>query len=211
MANLLRLIVTLAEDDGARAEFLTDPEAALEEFDDLCSEDVAAALDIARQQVEPALSERLTDALATGPGRGESAREAALRALVTLCEAVTTTGASDDDGEHAVDDRPPGPVRPVHLWAMDGGSAGADDEHPSPAPTLAPVPDPPGGFEFSVLELVSLPDGLPDADIEPGTEATIVAVHRDPELSYEIEVSGDDGGRRFLGVVPTSAVAQRKF
>ncbi len=71
---------------------------------------------------------------------------------------------------------------------------------------LSPVPDPPGGFEFSVLELVSLPDGLSDHGIEPGAQATVVAVHREPELSYEIEISDDDGSRRFLGVVPTTAV-----
>lgn len=62
--------------------------------------------------------------------------------------------------------------------------------------------------EFGVLELVVLVDGLPAEEIDPGAPATIVAVHRDPTLAYEIEVAGPDGGRLFLGVVPPDALAR---
>lgn len=234
MGNLLRLIVELAEDGGARAAFRRDPDAVLAGFDDLCGEDVAAVLDIARVQVEPAVADRLTDTLAASAGRGETPRAAAVRSLLALCDSVEGAAVVDLAGrsrpragedrepvgtDHEVPDHPPGLHRPVHLWAV-GSPPDVDDPDADPgaaAPSaasrnstvpLSPVPDPPGGFEFAVLELVELPHGLPDEGIEPGAQATIVAVHREPELSYEIEISGDDGGRRFLGVVPTSAVGR---
>lgn len=295
MANLLRLIVDLVEDEDVRSAFRTDPDLSLADFDDLCGEDVAAAVDVARVQVEPVLAERLTRTLATSPGRGETPRDVARRSLLSVCDAVEEaevftfpsvvpdyhetsfheagdrphapdhpsaagTGADGDDYPSLVEepswsepswseqswsppypgepdeeepswddpvwddpgqtgrrlpDRPPGLGRKFHLWSVGDAGSAEDTTTPPPrlgsvgrTPSLAPVPDPPGGFEFSVLEMVELPAGLPQHGIEPGALATVVAVHREPELSYEIEVNDDDGARRFLGIVPTSAVGR---
>ncbi len=214
MANLLRLIVDLAEDASARAEFREDPEQALSGLDDLTGEDVDAVLKIAAVQVDPDVAPQLTDlSLPHDPDAGP--REIAVTALLALCDNLELGGVitfPQSAGEmptyedHVVPDHPPGRNRPAHLRAVDG--EGDDHDGAGGTPNLAPVPDPPGGFEFSVLELVALPDGIPDAGVEPGALGTIVAVHRDPSLSYEIEVSGEDGGRQFLGVLPPSAVAR---
>lgn len=224
MSNLLRIIVDLAEDAEARAAYRADPEAVLAGLDDLTGEDVAAALTVAAVQVEPELGARLDDfVIAREPDAspGEQAR----RALEALCDELELAGVISFPTESVrhedtvVPDGPPGRQRPAHLRAVDGDGVVDPDEdddssehaahleHPSNATSLAPVPDPPGGFEFSVLEMVLLPAGLPDAGIEPGATATVVAVHHEPEFGYEIEVSGEDGGRRYLGVVPPSAVA----
>ena len=214
MANLLRLIVDLAEDDGARAEFLTDPEPRSTEFDDLCSEDVAAALDVARQQVEPDVCPSGSPtALATGPGRGESAREAAAPgARHALRGASTTTGASDR--------RRRARGRPTVRRGRSVPSTSGPWTAAVPARTTSTrarhrrsprFPTHPAGSSSACSSSCRCPTACPMQASNPAPRRPIVAVHRDPELSYEIEVSGDDGGRRFLGVVPTSAVAQRKF
>ncbi len=127
-------------------------------------------------------------------------------------------GAEPSDPGSAVPDHPPG-LRTTRLWAVsgqgeaDGDGPAVDPDHPANGgattgmPPLVSVPEPEGGFEFSPLELVVLTDGLPDAGIEAGATATVVAVHReDGELAYEVEVSDDEGGRRFLGIVPPSAL-----
>jgi hypothetical protein len=206
MANLLRLIVGLVEDEGARRTFRADPSGALDGFDDLTGEDVAAAADLARVQVDPRIAERITAVLGVRQPASEDPRSSALASILALCDAadgaaMPTLEVTRPGGE-PLPEAPPS-ARPGHLWAVDGsgetGGTGGDR-----APTLAPVPDPPGGFEFGPLELVQLPEGIPEAGIEPGTLATVVAVHRDPELTYEIEVSSEDGGRRFLGTVTPS-------
>ena len=217
MANLLRLIVELAEDADARASFRDDPDAALADFEDLCGEDVAAVVDVARIQVDPKIAERLTDVLRASSG-AQRPFDAAVAAMLSLCDAVegpavvNLLGQSYVPTDHEVPDRPPGLDRPVHLWAVGPSEESASEDGPGSAShaPLAPVPDPPGGFDFSILELVSLPEGIPEAGIEPGAEATIVAVVEEPERSYEIEVSGPDGERLYLGVVPTSKVAPRR-
>lgn len=235
MPNLLRLIVELAEDPAARTSFRADPEAAVAGLDDLCGEDVAAAIDVARVQVDPSIADRLREALAVRAGSSASPREAALVSLHRLCDAVESAAVVDLPAERRSGERqraeiqtpatfagdaiptgPPRPARPTHLRALDPDRSGGDDpDDPGPGPArpdgaipLTPVPDPPGGFEFGVLELVSLPEGVPEAGIEPGSTATVVAVHREPEPCYEVEVSGSDGSRRFLGVVPASAVSR---
>jgi hypothetical protein len=214
MANLLRIVLALAEDPDARHALRSDPAAVVGEIDDLCAEDVAAAIDVARVQVSPELAEHLTGAISIRATADVEPRAAATAALLALCEAVEGA-AQRATGSHEVPTRPPGPGRPAHLWALDGGADATSAPvraggHPAGdsrrGVPLAPVPDPPGGFEFSPLELVLLPSGLPDEGIEPGALATVVAVHREPELHYEIEVSADDGGRRFLGTVPPSSL-----
>lgn len=228
MANLLRIIVDLAEDPTVRAAFRDDPETVLDGLDDLTGEDVDAAVRVAALQVAPEVAAQLGE-LSVPRDPDASPRDEALAALSGLCDAVELAGIISFPTsvprieETVVPDRPPGRSRPAHLRAVDGdGETASDDdeeveatdhdwsadvrEHPSNT-TLSTVPDPPGGFEFSVLEMVILPEGLPDAGVEPGATGTVVAVHREPSLGYEIEVSGEDGGRIFLGVVPPSAVA----
>jgi hypothetical protein len=206
MANLLRLIVGLVEDEEARQTFRADPSGALDGFDDLSGEDVAAAADLARVQVDPRIAERITDALGVRQPAADDPRSVAVASILALCDAADRAAMPTLEitrpGGEALPEAPPS-ARPGHLWAVDG-SGDAEGDHDGPAPALAPVPDPPGGFEFGPLELVQLPEGIPEAGIEPGTLATVVAVHRDPELTYEIEVSSEDGGRRFLGTVPPS-------
>lgn len=216
MGNLLRIVLALTEDQDARRALRRDPDAVLGGVDGLCTEDVVAVLDVVRHQVAPELSDRLTGVMAQRPGGDHDPEEGARLTLLALCDAVE--GAAPAVGSRDVPPGPPGGDRSPHLWAIDGsgdtavGSGDEDffDPDPGDAPPrttpLAPVPDPPGGFEFSPLELVQLPAGLPDVGIEPGALATVVAVHRDPELHYEIEVSGGDGGRRFLGTVPPSSL-----
>ena len=206
MANLLRLIVGLVEDDSARRTFRADPSGALAGFGDITAEDVAAAADLARVQVDPRIAERITAVLGLRLPSGDDHREPAVAPLLALCDAAERAAIPTLEGPRSggepLPEAPPS-ARPGHLWAVDGSGEAGDDDEGRPA-TLAPVPDPPGGFEFGPLELVQLPEGIPEAGIEPGTVATVVAVHHDPELSYEIEVSSEDGGRRFLGTVPPS-------
>lgn len=229
MANLLRIIVDLAEDSTVRAAFRDDPEVLLDGLVDVSGEDVDAAVRVAALQVRPEVAAQLED-LRVSRDPDASPRDEALAALAALCEAVELAGIISFPAsvprieDSVVPDHPPGRTRPAHLRAVDGDAeAEAEDDDDGDAPTaghdrsadvrehpsntnLAPVPDPPGGFEFSVLEMVRLPEGLPDAGVEPGATGTVVAVHREPSLGYEIEVSGEDGGRLFLGVVPPSAV-----
>lgn len=230
MANLLRLIVDLAEDASTRAAFRDDPEQLLVGLDDLTGEDVDTAMQVAAIQVAPQLRSQFHE-LSVPRDPDAAPRAEALATLSALCEALELAGIISFptsvprlDDTVAPDDtiasHPPERTRPPHLRAVDGAGGRDDDSddddeidwsddlraHPSHAP-LTPVPDPPGGFEFGVLELVVLPDGLPESDIEPGAVGTVVAVHRQPSLGYEIEISGEDGGRRFLGVVPPSAIA----
>ena len=205
MANLLRLIVELAEEPDARRAFRADPDGSLAGFDDLCGEDVTAAADLARVQVDPRIAERITDVLGMRPPDDRDHRVVAVRTLLTLCDAVDSAAIPVIDAPRAsgqaLPEAPPGPSRPSHLWAVDGHGE-TDGDQDARATALAPVPDPPGGFEFAPLELVELPEGIPEAGIEPGTVATVVAVHREPALEYEIEVTDEGGGRRFLGTVP---------
>ena len=211
MANLLRIVLALAEDPDARRALRDDPDGVLDGLEDLCAEDVAAAVDVVRHQVAPDVADRLSGVMGMRPGPAREPAEAGLRMLLAVGDAVDGPGADPAPGGREVPARPPGPDRSAHLWAIDGrggaeAPAGADDERDARTAPLASVPDPPGGFEFSPLELVLLPSGLPDEGIEPGALATVVAVHRQPELHYEIEVSGDDGARRFLGPVPPSSL-----
>ena len=210
MANLLRLIVELVEEPDVRRAFRADPEGALAAFDDLTGEDVAAAADVARVQVDPRIAERMTEVLGVrAPGEHDS--RAAIRALLALCDATETAAVPQLDlarpGGEALPEAPPGPQRPSYLWAVDGRGETDEEEADRPA-SLAPVPDPPGGFEFAPLEMVELVADIPEADIEAGTVATIVAVHREPSLEYEIEITSEDGGRRFLGTVPPSLLGR---
>ena len=207
MANLLRLILELAEDPDARRAFRADPDGTLGGDGDLSGEDVAAAVDVVRVQVEPSLAGRMTDAIGVRPSGDVSPQRVAVHSLLALCDALDS-GAPPTlarSGGDAVAEGPPGARRPSHLWAVDGHGQTGEEAGGGPA-RLQPVPDPPGGFEFAPLELVRLPVGVPEAGVEPGATATIVAVHRQPHLHYEIEVSGEDGGRRFLGTVPPSSL-----
>lgn len=206
MANLLRLILELAEDPEARRAFRADPDGVLGGDDDLSGEDVAAAVDVVRVQVHPSVAARMTDAIGVRPSGDAPPRGVALHSMLALCDALDSDGSPTlaAPGGDAIPEAPPGMRRPAHLWAVDGD--GETDGNVDGGPRLHPVPDPPGGFEFSPLELVRLPAGVPDAGVEPGALATIVAVHRQPTLHYEIEVSGEDGGRRFLGTVPPSSL-----
>ena len=162
MANLLRIVLDLVEDGDARRAFRDDPHHVLAGVDELCAEDVAAAVDVVRLQVEPRLAPRLTEVLAAPAGHHDDPTEAARRSLLALCDAVESAGGAPGTGSHDVPSRPPGPDRASHLWAIDGdGGAPSRDHDRRSAVPLAPVPDPPGGFEFSPLELVRLPSGLP--------------------------------------------------
>ncbi len=235
MVDLLRFIVELATDATVRDRFLTDPEAVWRDTvtgaGDLTGEDVEAAAHAARAQVPEDRAARLDVSGRVRPDAGETSADAALRLAEALAEALdrrdpapvvelpapAPVAPDDEDGPtvigagEPVPDHPPGLDRP-RLWAVegrDGDDPVVDPDHPvAPRrPTLAPVPDPEGGFAFSVLELVQLPQGVADAGIEPGALATVIAVHDDRDDCYEIEVSDADGGRRFLGTVTPDRLA----
>ncbi|MDZ7676561.1 MAG: hypothetical protein U5K30_16025 [Acidimicrobiales bacterium] len=95
MANLLSLIVSLAEDRDLRASFRADPDAALIGLDDLTGEDVAAATDLARVKVDPARASVLAITFDLRAGDDESERNVAIRALAQLCDAFDTFEAPD--------------------------------------------------------------------------------------------------------------------
>lgn len=220
MADPLHSLIALASEREARDEFRSDPAAWRDACDtDLTGEDVVAAAAVVAVQMPPDVAGRIrgaTGAMIDAVWTAPTPSEGALAAVDVLCDALDEgTVAELPRREPAPDpslvpDRPPGATRPPHLWAV--GASGAAGTEPaadggSPPGALAPVPAPDEGYRYHVLELVSLPEGIADAGIEPGASATVVATHPGPPLSYEVEVSNDDGSRRFLGLVPADAVA----
>lgn len=226
MADLLRFVVALATEPDLRDRFRHEPAGVLAaEVDDpesLTGEDVEAAATWGREHLDDGRADLLR---VTGPVRplgDETPVDAAVRILHELCAALDgpsaeivaldplppeepPVGPTATGGGAPVPDQPPS-LRGRRLWAVDGEGGGAqaiDPEHPAAGDraALASVPAPDGGFTLEPLDEVTVPGGLPEAGVEPGARAVIIAVHPDREDRYEIEVSDVDGGRRFLGTV----------
>lgn len=92
MTNLLHLVVSLVEDPAARQSFRDDPAAAVAGVDDLTGEDVVAAAAVARIQVDPAFEHVLTAAMDVRTEE-RSPHEAAIRALLTVCDSADAAAA----------------------------------------------------------------------------------------------------------------------
>lgn len=225
MADLLRSLLALATDRPARDAFRDDPEGWLRSCgDDLTGEDVIAASDVVAVRVAPDAAARIrgaTAAMIDSTWASTTPAAAALAAVEVLCDAVDQGSVAElprrstepvaGTGER-IPDRPPGMTKPPHLRAVDGVGTGDHDGSGAASGratvgSLGTVPAPDGGYRYHVLELVSLPGGIADAGIEPGATATVVAAHPGPPLCYEVEVSNDDGSRRYLGLVAADAVA----
>ena len=91
MMNLLHLVVSLVEDPTAREDFRNDPDAAVADIGELTGEDVAAVIDVARIQVDPAQADALTAAMHLRSDDDGSPRRAALETLLAVCDAAEHT------------------------------------------------------------------------------------------------------------------------
>lgn len=224
MVDLLRFLVELTTDANRRERFRRDPAAVLAaevvDADQLTGEDVEAAAAWARERLDDERADLLRVASPVRPLGEETPLGAALRILEELCtalegpsaEVVTLDPVPPEEppasptaagGGAPVPDQPPS-LRGRRLWAVDGEGAGTratDPEHQAAGERLVAVPVPEGGFALEPLDEVTLPRGLPEAGVEPGARAVVIAVHTGREDPYEIEVSDVDGGRRFLGTV----------
>lgn len=191
-----------------------DPiEAALDQLRWLCAV-VDPDGDLAAAEGPSGASTGATD---DGPD-GSAEAEQPVRVLDRGDAGVVAAGGGDalpsqppgtvaDGGGEALSPYPPGMSTP-RLWAVaqdDADGPAVDPDHPAAGgrTSLSPVPEPEGGFVASVLEIVELPDGHEPAGLEPGTRGTVVAVHHDPELLYELEVEDEDGPR--FVIVPHAA------
>ena len=85
MTNLLHLVVSLVDDPTAREGFCNDPDAVLDGIDDLTGEDVAAVVDVVRNQVDPDRADALVRALDLRIDDGTTPRDAAVRSLLAIC------------------------------------------------------------------------------------------------------------------------------
>lgn len=85
MTNLLHLVVSLVDDPTAREGFRSDPDAAIDGIDDLTGEDVAAVVDVVRNQVDPDRADALVRALDLRIDDGTTPRDAAVRSLLAIC------------------------------------------------------------------------------------------------------------------------------
>lgn len=132
MVDLLRFVHRLADDPGARGRFRGEPRAVLDaEVDDAATvtgEDVEAVAEVLRRRL-PAASAALVELPAPSrPVGSETPRDAALRLLIGLCDALDGPAVEPVTLPHR-ELRPDPP--PPRQTARGGG---------------APVPtEPPGG------------------------------------------------------------------
>jgi len=132
MADPLRFVLALAGDQGARDRFRADPAGVLDRevdgADDVSGEDVEAVAAVVRTRVDPALAERVVVPEPVRPVGAETPRDAALRVLVGLCDALD--GPAVEPVTLPRRELPPDPPMPQQV-ARGGGE---------PVPT-----EPPGG------------------------------------------------------------------
>lgn len=88
MTNLLHLVVSLVEDPRARENFRNDPDGALDGIGELTGEDVAAVIDVARIQVDPARADALTAAMHLRSDVDGSPHGVAIETLLAVCDAA---------------------------------------------------------------------------------------------------------------------------
>ena len=132
VADLLRFVLDLAGDQGARDRFRADPAGVLgddvDDADDVSGADVEAVADVVRRRLPPARAALVEVPQPVRPVDDETPNDAALRVLVGLC--------------HALDGRAVEPVTLPHRELR--------PDPPPPATVArgggAPVPtEPPGG------------------------------------------------------------------
>jgi len=128
----LRFVLRLAEDQAARDRLRADPEGVLAAevagAGDLTGEDVAAVADVARRRVDPDVAARLEVPEPARPVGAETPRDAAVRLLVGLCDALDGTAVEPVTLPHRE-------VRPDPPMPAEVARGGGD-----PVPT-----EPPGG------------------------------------------------------------------
>jgi len=132
VVDLLRFVHQLADDPAARDRFRGGPQTVLDaEVDDaaiVTGEDVAAVADALRRRLPTAIAELVSLPAPTRPIGSETPRDAALRLLVGLCDALDGPAVEPVTLPHR-ELRPDPP--PPRQTAQGGG---------------APVPtEPPGG------------------------------------------------------------------
>ena len=132
MVDLLRFVHRLADDGGARDRFRGDPHAVLAaEVDDagtVTGEDVEAVAGVLRRRLPPATAQLVSLPAPVRPVGSETPRDAAVRLLVGLCDALDGPAVEPVTLPHR-ELRPDPP--PPRQTAQGGG---------------APVPtEPPGG------------------------------------------------------------------
>ena len=132
VVDLLRFVLDLANDAAGRDRFRTTPDAVLDaEVDDaaaLTGEDVEAVAEVLRRRLPPAAVELVHVPVPTRPTGDETPREAAVRLLAGLCDALDGPGVEPVTLPHR-ELRPDPP--PPRETARGGGE---------PVP-----PEPPGG------------------------------------------------------------------
>ncbi len=132
VADLLRFVLDLAGDEALRHRFGEAPEAVFEAgVDDpagVTGEDVEAVVAVLRRRLPPALADRARVEPPVRPVGAETPRDAALRVLVGLCDALDGPAVEPVTLPHR--ELVPDPPPPATV-AQGGG---------------APVPtEPPGG------------------------------------------------------------------
>lgn len=92
VADLLRYVSVLANDQAARDRLRADPDAVLaaevDDHDGLAGEDVEAVAEVLRRRVGTAAAERVHLPGPSRPVGAELPRQAAVRLLVGLCDAL---------------------------------------------------------------------------------------------------------------------------
>ena len=92
VADLLRFVLDLAEDATARDRFRADPQALLdaevEGAPSITGEDVQAVAEVLRRRMPPAAIELVHLPVPARPVDDETPRDAAVRLLVGLCDAL---------------------------------------------------------------------------------------------------------------------------
>lgn len=132
MADLLRFVLRLAGDEGARARLRAEPEAVLaaevDDADQLTGEDVEAVAEVVRRGLEPARAEHVEVPQPVRPVGEETPLDAAVRVLLGLCDTLDGPAVQPVTLPH----RAPEPDPPMPTEVAGGGG--------EPVPT-----EPPGG------------------------------------------------------------------
>ena len=132
VADLLRFVLDLAGDQGARDRFRGDPAGVLDDevddADEVSGEDVEAVAEVVRRRADRHQADRVAVPAPARPVGAESPRDAALRLLVGLCDALDGPAVEPVTLPHR--ELPPDPPMPQQV-------AGGGGE---PVPT-----EPPGG------------------------------------------------------------------